>query len=199
MIQKDTKTIPFSTRFRQTLPREMLEPVYERFAVLFVNFELPANAKLRYHLSEMIIPGLAYYQLLREGGLSQEQALAQFDQVCDQIGVLGFRNMSRLGRLPFVYPLLRVSIKPFMGKFPPAGWQIEWVENSAEAVRFNMRSCFYHETLTRLGAPELTASFCRIDDLVYEKMSPYLIWRRTQTIARGAVYCDFCFAPAEKK
>ena len=54
-------------------------------------------------------------------------------------------------------------------------------------------------TLSRYGAPELTASFCRIDDLVYGNMSPQLEWRPTQTIGRGAAYCDFCFARATRK
>jgi hypothetical protein len=81
-----------------------------------------------------------------------------------------------------------------MGQYPADGWQLEWKENSARAIRFDMKRCFYYDVLSRQGAPELTASFCRIDDLVYGDMSPQLEWRRTQTIGRGAAYCDFCFA-----
>jgi hypothetical protein len=86
-----------------------------------------------------------------------------------------------------------------MRQYPPEGWQTEWVEKSAEAIRFNMHSCFYFDHLSHFGAAELTASFCRNDDLVYDKMSPYLEWKRTQTIGRGAAHCDFCFARATKE
>jgi predicted ArsR family transcriptional regulator len=61
-----------------------------------------------------------------------------------------------------------------------------------------MKSCYYHDVLSGYGAAELTASFCRVDDLIYENMSPALSWQRTMTIARGDAYCDFCFARAKK-
>ena len=67
-----------------------------------------------------------------------------------------------------------------------------------DAIRFRMNTCFYYKTLAAYGAPELTASFCRVDDLIYGGMSAQVLWQRTQTIGRGAEYCDFCFANAKK-
>jgi hypothetical protein len=105
--------------------------------------------------------------------------------------------MKKLGRLPFIYYFLRLFIKPAMRKYPPEGWNIEWIQNDRKAIRFNMKSCFYHDVLSRYGAPELTASFCRVDDLTYENMSSALSWQRTMTIAGGDAVCDFCFARAK--
>jgi hypothetical protein len=36
-----------------------------------------------------------------------------------------------------------------------------------------------------LGAPELTAAFYHVDDLIYSSMSRYVAWQRTSTIASG--------------
>ena len=80
-----------------------------------------------------------------------------------------------------------------MQEYPAEGWLMEWKQMDRQAVRFDMRSCFYYETLTSLGAKELTASFCAVDDLSYGEMSPYITWNRTQTIARGGESCNFCF------
>jgi hypothetical protein len=113
------------------------------------------------------------------------------DKLFELIAAPFRRPMERLGRFPLIYPLLRLYIRTAVRQYPPEGWQTEWVENSREAIRFNMHTCFYFDNLSRYGAAELTASFCRNDDLVYDKMSPYLEWKRTQTIGRGAAICDF--------
>ena len=147
---------------------------------------------------EGILPGLAFYQILRASGESQENALATIDRAFESLFSDNVKKMKQLGRLPFIYHFLRLFIKPAMRPYPPEGWKIEWIQNDKKAIRFNMKSCFYHDVLFKYGAPELTASFCRVDDLTYESMSPALAWRRTMTIARGDAYCDFCFARVKK-
>ena len=107
--------------------------------------------------------------------------------------------MKRIGKLPFVYLFLRIFVKYFMRQYPPEGWKIEWKQNDKNAICFDIKSCFYFDTLSKYGAPELTASFCRVDDLIYKDMSPYLSWQRTKTIAGGSTYCDFCFACKKKQ
>jgi hypothetical protein len=158
--------------------------------------QMLANRKLQWHLREYILPGLAVYQVLQAEGQAQDAALAKVDKLLGLVTAPHRHQMKWLGSFPLTYPLLRLSIQAAMRQYPTEGWQIEWVENSTQGIRFNMRSCFYFDTLSRYGAPELIASFCRNDCLVYGKMSPYLEWQRTQTIGRGAEYCNFCFARA---
>ncbi len=163
------------------------------------NHKLPKNPKLQWHLIEGILPGLAFYQILRESGKSQKSALAIIDQAFEQLFSNKVKKMKQFGRLPFIYPFLRLCIKTAMRQYPLEGWKMEWTQNDKNAIRFNMRSCFYCDILSKYGAPELTASFCRVDDLIYGNMSPYLLWQRTMTIARGDTYCDFCFARTSKR
>jgi len=86
-----------------------------------------------------------------------------------------------------------------MRQYPPEGWKIDWLQNDRNAIRFDMKSCFYFDTFSKFGASELTASFCRVDDLTYGDMSPHIKWQRSNTIARGEAYCDFCFLPVKKQ
>jgi hypothetical protein len=178
--------------------KEKYGRIFARYRDLYANHGLPQNPYLRRHLIEGILPGLAFYQVLRESGESQESALATIDRAFEPLFSDNVKKMKKLGRLPFIYPLLRLFIKPAMRPYPPEGWKIEWTQNDKKAIRFNMKSCFYHDTLSKYGAPELTASFCRVDDLIYGNMSPDLLWQRTMTIARGDAYCDFCFARTVK-
>jgi hypothetical protein len=104
-------------------------------------------------------------------------------------------SLKRLGRLPFIYFVLWLHIRTAMRAYPVEGWRIEWVRNDRNAIRFDMKSCFYHQVFSQYGTPELTASFGRVDDLIYGNMSRYIRWQRSKTIGRGDKYCDFCFSP----
>jgi hypothetical protein len=201
MSQK-IKEIPMSKRFFPGLlpivGDEKYKQVVARVQDLFAKHELPQHPALRRHLIEGILPGLAFYQVLRESGESQACALALIDRAFETLFSDNFARMKKLGRLRFVYPFLRIFIKPAMRQYPPEGWKIAWLQNDGNAIRFDMQSCFYFDTLSRYGAPELTASFCRVDDLTYGDMSSHIQWRRSNTIARGATRCDFCFLPVKK-
>ena len=199
-IVKTTETarnVPVSKRFFPGLlpipGDDTYERVITRYRELYSNHELPANPQLRWHLVQGILPGLALYQVLRESGESQDNATGTVDRTFDQLFAGDVKQMRRIGRLPFALLFFRVFLKSFMRKYPPAGWAIEW-KNSRDGIRFDMTTCFYHATLSALGAPELTAAFCRVDDLMYSSMSRYVSWQRTTTIASGDARCDFCFA-----
>jgi hypothetical protein len=75
--------------------------------------------------------------------------------------------------------------------FPTAGWKKEFLKGQKGQFAFNIHSCFYLETLNKLGAPELTSLFCQIDDWMMENLPETIIWERKGTLARGAKFCDF--------
>lgn len=190
--------VPSSRRFfpglLPILGDETYERVTARYRELCSHQEWPTNPQLRWHLVEGILPGLALYQVLRESGQSRDVALGKIDQTFDQLFSDDVKQMKRIGSLPFALLFFRLFLRSFMRRYPPEGWKIEWRQNSRDGIRFDMTSCFYQMTLSELGAPELTAAFCRVDDLIYSTMSRYVSWQRTMTIASGSAYCDFCFA-----
>jgi len=178
---------------------ETYKQVIARYRDLYSNHDLPNNPNIQRHLIEGILPGLAFYQILRGSGESQEGALVMIDQAFEILFSDNFSRMKKLGRLRFIYPFLRIFIKPAMRPYPAEGWKIDWLQNDRNAIRFDMKSCFYFDTFSKYGAPEITASFCRVDDLTYGTMSTYIQWQRSKTIARGAACCDFCFLPGKEQ
>jgi hypothetical protein len=202
MPQKTKGDIPMSKHFFPALlpivGDESYGQIMARYRDLYSHHDLPDNAIIQHHLTEGILPGLAFYQTLRESGKSQESALATVDQTFEILFSGKRRKMKKLGSLPFIYRVLRLYIKPAMRQYPPEGWKIDWIQNDKKAIRFNMESCFYFDTLSKYGAPELTAAFCQVDDFLYGNMSPYVKWQRSKTIGRGETYCDFCFSPESK-
>jgi len=197
-----SKEIPLPKRFfpdlLPILGDEKYKQVMARYQKYYKNHEFPNNPGLRKHLIEGILPGLALYNTLRESGESQESALAAIDHIFEKLFSDKRAGMQKLASIPFFYNFLRFYIKPAMRQYPAEGWKIDWIQNDTHAIRFNMNSCFYFDILSRYGAPELTASFCQVDDFVYEDMSSKINWQRSKTIASGEAYCDFCFAHKRK-
>jgi hypothetical protein len=62
----------------------------------------------------------------------------------------------------------------------------------AGTMEFNITGCRYADFFRQLGEPELGAVLlCEVDDHMAEVGNPEVEFRRTQTIMKGASYCDF--------
>ena len=160
-----------------------------------LRFTQPA---LRQHYEEGILPSLALYQTLRETGEDQETALAEMDRIiAAQLEQSGRRRLVQiLGRMPDPFATLRVLNRwALRHRYPPEGWRFEWVEDSDRCIAYDARECFYLNVLTGCGAPELTAHFCAVDDLLYGDL-PGIAWERTMTLGRGDDRCNFRFCRA---
>jgi hypothetical protein len=68
---------------------------------------------------------------------------------------------------------------------------MEPVEDNDRCFAYDVHRCFYLDVLTAYGAPELTALYCKMDDLMYEALPPTITWERAKTLGRGDDRCDF--------
>ncbi|MBP7689858.1 MAG: L-2-amino-thiazoline-4-carboxylic acid hydrolase [Thermoflexales bacterium] len=170
-----------------------LQQRYEELYRARSHYDHPA---LRKHLAQNILPGLTLYQVLLAEGNDQAAALAEVEQLLYASAVRsGLRQtVAALKFLPEPFTLLRPVVRAAMRfGFPAAGWETDWLEDSDQRIAFNIRRCFYLDTLTTYGAPELTPLFCRMDDVVYEALPASIRWERTGTLGRGNDRCDFCY------
>jgi len=180
--------------------QQLAAAVRQQHAALVAEASVPVNPALRWHLKEKILPGLAlYWVLLQEYDGNQPAALAEVDEA--------FRNQtlakSRLlfapvKVLPAQFRLFKLVFPQIMKQFPAEGWDITYVEDRDDKVAFNITRCFYLNTLTAYGAPELTASFCKGDDVMAECFPPSIRFVRLHTLGRGDALCDFQYCRGEK-
>ena len=161
---------------------------------------MPDNQALRVHLKENILPGLALYQvLLQEYDGDQSAALAEVDEAFRSETLTMYRLIfTPLKILPAPFRLLKFIFLRLMKQYPAEGWDIAYVEDSDDRIAFNITRCFYLNTLTAYGAPELTASFCKGDDLMAECFPPGIRFVRPHTLGRGDAVCDFQYCRNEK-
>ena len=173
--------------------RQIADRVRGQYPFLLCRQALPENSTLRWHVTKNILPGLALYQaLLAEHGGDQQTALAAVDEI------FRARVLPRTGRmlapLKYLSDPYRLLLRVFDGimkVYPAEGWDFEYVEKSDARIAFNCTRCFYLNTLTALGAPELTASFCKSDDVMAENFPPQIGFVRLHTLGRGDDVCDF--------
>lgn len=169
------------------------------YADLLADYPLPKNPALRWHFIRQILPGLALYRvLLSEHRGDKQAALAEIDEL--------FRAWTEERNRVILAPMrvLPVSFGWFkwaaglqMKLFPAEGWDFQPVENSDTRLAFNITRCFYLNTLTALGAPELTAAFCKTDDVMAERFPPSVQFVRPHTLGRGDALCDFQYCRVE--
>jgi hypothetical protein len=169
--------------------------VQTRYEELYAHRPRFASSALRLHLEQYILPGLALYQVLRLGKRDRQAALNEVERLFEASSNSWRKQALKLMRyLPdsfLVFSRLVTAVTKLL--FPPEGWDIEMVEVSDSRYAFNIHSCFYLKLLTAYEAPELTAVFCRNDDLLYEALPSGIAWERKGTIAKGDPMCDFCW------
>jgi hypothetical protein len=150
------------------------------------------------HLTHLLLPTLALYQVLREDGAAEEEALQETERVfLADLGRYGW-VVGAIARLPGFFGLFRRTAPLVLPlAFPYEGWDTEWVETSDQCVAYDIHGCPYLEVLRANGAPELTPVFCKWDDATFGDL-PGISWERTGTLGRGDDHCDFRWRRVER-
>ena len=177
----------------------LAEAVRQEYTALLARTTLPEQPTLRWHLKDTILPGVALYKvLLQEHKGDQETALAEVDETMRERTLIKSRRMlAPLWVWPRPFQLFKMIFPQVMKQYPAEGWDIAYVENSPDRVAFNITRCFYRDRLAELGAAELTASFCKGDDVMGECFPPSIRFVRPHTMGRGDEVCDFQYVRVE--
>ena len=170
-----------------------MERVQSKYVELFIHSRSYQPRVLqKQHFENNILPLIAVYQVLLAEGNEPKSALKTLDCLLEA-GIAGQKRLYKFwGRFPFFFDMLRYMLKPMVGlQYPKAGWQIEFPGLGPDVVALDGHGCFYLDVLTEYGLPELTRHFCHLDDYLFEGVTPYIRWERTQTLGRGGELCNF--------
>jgi len=144
------------------------------------------------HMRGFILPEIAYYRALQKNEIGKEKA-CQF--LYDEIQKRAHKSSKVFGAfkgLPWFFSIVKWSIKKAIAYgFPKEGWNTEWKADNKNELALNMHSCLYMETFTKYGCPELCIASCDSDVTTFRGMEPKVVFIRTQTISKGADYCNF--------
>lgn len=207
-FKRTAKTVPGERLAREFLVGKvsvdqietLLEQFRENYRDLYQQRQIPKNRILRVHLNQAILPVLAFYQVLLPINNGDKQKTIKEIEGVVRAWILNttryFLSPLRFFRQPF--SIFRPGFEIVMKLFPAAGFDIDYLEKSEERIAFNIRGCFYLNTLTRYSIPELTPVFCAADEALAELFPPSIGFERTQTLGRGGELCDFRYCYMEK-
>jgi hypothetical protein len=168
---------------------EIMAHTQTRYAELRTRSPAVAKRAQRAQLERMILPGLALYQVLREENANQANVFAEMEALF-AASFAPMRNAIFIfRRVPAPFTALRLALHLQLRGERPEDWAM--VEDSTRCFAFDVRRCFIHDTLSAYGAPELTQLYCKMDDLLNERLPRSIKWARTTTIGRGSARCDF--------
>ena len=189
IIGKHITTSSLEAGFKRNGKYRALEKVYERTAELFEENQ-NVSKELYTHLGQ-ILPCIAFYEELTKLTGNKEKALEVFEK-------WAFVKMN--GMIPVMQAITKAGLYkkvPYIGKIllervfcKEAGFEYSVIETE-NGFAADMTACPYLETCKKYSCPELTAVFCRSDDLMYGNLHPDLVWARTQTLGTGGECCDF--------
>lgn len=171
---------------------ELRKAVLDEYEKLLAENDL-SNKMLAGHMKGSILPSVALYRVLPEGGYTKAEALRLIRSSVLKGAPPMAKFFQSLGKLPFFFPLFRVMCPASMKHgFGEEGWVFVWKRNDAYAIEWDCTSCLYVNVFRRYGMPELAPIFCESDDVMYGNIQGAR-WGRTKTIGRGAEICNFSF------
>ena len=150
----------------------------------------------RPHLCNLF-SALALYQSDLAEGIDAEASQKKIVEVMETSLAPRKRMFQRMAKVPGVFPLLRKTIPKLMTKGNGHGWESVELDLGKNVCAFDTRQCIFATIFKKQGVPELGPCFCRIDDYLYSEL-PGIEFKRTGTVCRGDVCCDFRFVKTKK-
>ena len=148
---------------------------------------------MRQHMYYSILPAIAFYRVLPENGYSKKDTFQLIRKSVLETAKPAKRFLEKCGKLPFFFPVFRRICKLSMGEsYCGDEWKFIWKKQYKDRIEWECHSCIYFNRFCKCGMRELTMIFCESDDVMYGSIKTAR-WGRTQTIGRGADYCDFRF------
>ena len=148
---------------------------------------------MQQHMYYAILPAAAVYRVMQENGYPQRDALRLIRKSVLETAKPTKALIERCAKLPFFFPLFRALCRLSMkGSYCGEEWRFIWRKNTSDSIEWECHACIYFNRFSQYGMKELTPIFCESDDVVYGHMKN-VRWGRTQTIGRGAEFCDFKF------
>lgn len=150
----------------------------------------------RPHLCNLF-SALALYQSDLTESIDTERSQEKIVSIMEIYLIPRKRMFQRMAKMPGMFPLLRKLIPKMMMKGNGHGWDSVELDLGKNVCAFDTRQCIFATIFKKQGVPELGPCFCRIDDYLYSEL-PGIEFRRTGTVCRGDVCCDFRFVKKEK-
>lgn len=150
-----------------------------------------ADSKNYGHLCNLIT-SLAMVMMLEENGRTHKQAVDEVAETMYTFVRPKIASMQKLGSKPWFVGFLKFSMPIKFRHTLGYGWDVDFPECPSDTFAMTTHKCIYQQIFSKYGMPEMTAVFCKVDDILYSDL-PRTDFLYTEQIGTGGTMCDYVF------
>lgn len=141
-------------------------------------------------LVQMILPCIALYKALQDGGVSQQDAYAYVQKyMMEKVAARQRDSMAKMELVPGFYALYS-SI--FLKVMRSSDLWKSTQSRAKDSFDVTIQKCLWYTACAENGCAELCRLFCDADNVTYGGLAK-IGFARTQTLGCGGDCCDFHF------
>ena len=139
-----------------------------------------------------LLTSLAMVMVLEENKKTRDEAIktvadAMYEYIRPQI-----ISMKKLSAKGWFIRFLKLTMPLKFKKTLGYGWDVEFPVCPKDTFSMTTHKCIYQQIFSKYGMPEMTAVFCKVDDILYSDL-PGAEFLYTQQIGTGGSMCDYSF------
>lgn len=139
-----------------------------------------------------LLTSLAMVMMLEENGKTRKEAEDTVAAVMYKFIEPQVDFMKKIASKSWFVGFLKLSMPIKFRNTLGYGWNVEFPKCPKDSFSMITHSCIYHQIFSKYGMPEMTAVFCKVDDILYSEL-PRAQFLYTEQIGTGGSMCDYTF------
>ena len=150
-----------------------------------------ADRKNYGHLCNLIT-SVAIVIMLEENGKTRKEAQNTVAAVMYEFIEPQIASMQKLASNGWFVSFLKISMPIKFKNTLGYGWNVEFPKCPKDTFSMTTHRCIYYDIFSKYSMPEMTAVFCKVDDILYSEL-PGAEFLYTEQIGTGGSMCDYTF------
>ena len=139
-----------------------------------------------------LLTSIAMIMVLEKNGKTRDEAEKEVAEAMYEFINPQIISMKKLASHGWFVRCLKIVMPIKFKKTLGYGWSVEFPKCPSDTFAMITHKCIYQQLFTKYGMPEMTARFCKVDDILYSDL-PRAEFTYTQQIGNGGNMCDYSY------
>ena len=139
-----------------------------------------------------LLTSLAIVQVLESKGMPRKEAEQYTADAMYKFIEPQIKSMKKLASNGWFVRFLKLTMPMKFRNTLGYGWDVEFPKCGRDEFSMITHKCIFHQVFEKYGMPEMTAIFCKVDDILYSDL-PRADFLYSQQIGNGGTMCDYKF------
>lgn len=139
-----------------------------------------------------LLTSLAIVQVLESKGMPRKEAEQNTADAMYKFIEPQIKSMKKLASNGWFVRFLKLTMPMKFRNTLGYGWDVEFPKCGRDEFSMITHKCIFHQIFEKYGMPEMTAIFCKVDDILYSDL-PHADFLYSQQIGNGGTMCDYTF------